>query len=60
MFESPHDLTDHESGREGCLRIAVGMWRSDTRVFAFDETGRGIAGTITSDWRHELPLINAL
>ncbi|MFT7536720.1 MAG: SAM-dependent methyltransferase [Hyphomicrobiaceae bacterium] len=60
MFETRYAITDHESGREGYLRIAGGIWSGDACVFEYCETVHGTAGTITCDWRSELPLIDVL
>tara|TARA_R110002072_G_scaffold228234_6_gene385142 strand:- start:21410 stop:22291 length:882 start_codon:yes stop_codon:yes gene_type:complete len=58
MFETRYDVTDHDTGRKGYLRIAGGIWSGDACVFEFCETVHGVAGTVTCDWRRELPFVD--
>src|SRR5690606_8253079 len=60
MFETRYPLTDHQRGLTGFLRIAGGIWSGDACVFEFCETVRGLAGSITCDWRNECANVEIL
>lgn len=57
MFETRYPVHDRTTNREGQLRVAGGIWSGDACVFEFCETASGMAGSITCDWRSQLPRI---
>lgn len=51
MLEVRYPIRDDDSGREGILRLAGGIWTGDVCGFEFADTVYGLSGTATCDWR---------